>query len=113
MLVAGGVRVAINECDPLNVITHVVIILVPPHYQVLLRLLQTQIPHLLSTVPGDVDVGEILPGLTVILLVCKTRQVLLLHIYPLNRGRVIGGLTRCYSVHRVINLRPILYDHLL
>jgi len=90
-----------------------VIVLVPPHNQVFLRLFQTQISHWLSTVPGDVDIGEILPGLTVVLLVPETRQVRLLHVNPLNRGSVIGGLTRCYSVHRVVNLRPILYYHLL
>lgn len=51
------------------------IVFVSTHYQVLFGLLQAQITYRLCTVPRNVDVGEVFPRLTVILLlvlVCQT-----------------------------------------
>lgn len=64
----AGMGIAVDECDPLNVIADVMIVLVPAHYQVLLRLLQTQVSHWLRTLARNVYICQVLARLTAMVL---------------------------------------------
>ncbi len=69
--IARRVRVSIDKCISLNVITYMMIVFVSAHYQVLFGFFKAQVPNRLGPVPSDVDVGEVLARLAVRLLLLR------------------------------------------
>ena len=55
-----GIWIPVYKCDPLYIIANMMIIFVSPHNQVLLGLLEPQVPHRLSTLPTYINVCEVL-----------------------------------------------------
>lgn len=69
--IARRMRVSIDKCNSLNVITYMMIVFVSAHYQVLFGFFEAQVPNRLGPVPSDVDVGEVLARLAVRLLLLR------------------------------------------
>ena len=69
--IARRMRVSIDKCNSLNVITYMMIVFVSAHYQVLFGFFEAQVPNWLGPVPSDVDVGEVLARLAVRLLLLR------------------------------------------
>lgn len=60
-----GIGVSIYQCNPLNIVADMMIVLVSSHNEVFLGLLETEIPHRFRPLPTYVDVSEVLPRLTI------------------------------------------------
>ena len=66
--ILSRVGVSVNKCDPLNIVADMMIILVSPHDEIFLGLLEAQISHWLGALPTDVDIGKVFLRLTILAL---------------------------------------------
>ena len=69
------IGVSVDECDPLNIVTDMMIVLVSPHDEIFLGLLEAEVSDLLGALPADVDISKVFLRLTILaLLVSETRE---------------------------------------
>lgn len=57
---AASVRVSIDKCDSLNIVAYMMIILIPAHNKVLLRLFEPEVANWLCAFSTNVDVSKVL-----------------------------------------------------
>lgn len=53
------IGVSVNESDPLNIVTDMMIVLVSPHDEIFLGLFEAQVSDWLGALPTDVDIGKV------------------------------------------------------
>jgi hypothetical protein len=106
------VGVSVNESDPLNIVTDMMIVFVSPHDEIFLSLFEAQVSDWLGALSANVDICKVFLRLTILaLLVSETRERrALLNVDALHRldtlDRALGDCA--HTIKAVVYLRAIL-----